>query len=95
MLSNAGFDFGDPFRNAPFGALFERIFVSAELGLLKPDPAVYARSRASSASRSSRWCSSTTRQVNVDGAVALGATGHHFTDVRPLREFLTTLAEPA
>ena len=41
LLSNAGFDFGDPFRRMPVSRWFEQVFVSAELGLLKPDPAVY------------------------------------------------------
>ncbi len=36
-----GFDFGDPFRRAPFGRYFERVFVSAELGKLKPHADVY------------------------------------------------------
>ena len=41
LLSNAGFDFGDPLRHAPYSRYFERVFVSAELGMLKPHPDVY------------------------------------------------------
>jgi putative hydrolase of the HAD superfamily len=33
------------------------------------------------------------KSVNVEGATALGVTGHVFTDVRGLREFLVSLAQ--
>ena len=33
------------------------------------------------------------RQVNVDGAVALGITGHHFVEATGLRRFLYSLAD--
>lgn len=92
MLSNAGFDFGDPFRYAPFSTYFERIFVSAELGLLKPDPAVYQKVAQELGITMEQMIFVDNKPVNVDAAVALGATGHHFTDVRPLRAFLASLA---
>ena len=92
LLSNAGFDFGDPFRNAPTAAFFERVFVSAELGLLKPDAAVYHRVADELGIETSQMVFVDNKAVNVDGAVATGATGHHFTGVDGLRAFLTSLA---
>ena len=35
------------------------------------------------------------KAVNVDGATALGVTGHVFTDAPSLREFLVSLAQEA
>ncbi len=92
MLSNAGFDFGDPFRRAPSGVLFERIFVSAELGLLKPDPAVYREVAKELGITMEQMVFVDNKPVNVDAAVALGAAGHVFTEVGALRDFLTSLA---
>jgi putative hydrolase of the HAD superfamily len=92
MLSNAGFDFGDPFRRAPFAVYFERIFVSAELGLLKPDPAVYRKIASELGITMEQMVFVDNKAINVDAAVAIGATGHHFTGVSGLRAFLTSLA---
>jgi len=94
MLSNAGFDFGDPFRRAPFSVFFERVFVSAELGLLKPDPAVYFKVADELGITMEQMIFVDNKAVNVEAAVALGATGHHFIEVPPLRAFLTSLATP-
>jgi putative hydrolase of the HAD superfamily len=92
LLSNAGFDFGDPFRRAPFGAYFERVFVSAELGLLKPDPAVYRKVADELGITTEQLIFVDNKAVNVEGAVSVGAVGHTFTDVSSLRDFLTSLA---
>jgi putative hydrolase of the HAD superfamily len=95
MLSNAGFDFGDPFRRAPFASYFERVFVSAELGLLKPDPAVYRKVASELGITMEQMIFVDNKAVNVDAAVATGATGHTFTDAGGLRSFLTVLATSA
>jgi len=42
VLSNAGFDYG-LLHHSPLASVAERIFLSAELGLLKPDPAIYLK----------------------------------------------------
>jgi putative hydrolase of the HAD superfamily len=93
LLSNAGFDFGDPFRFAPFGTLFERVFVSAELGLLKPDAEVYRHIARELEIELTRMVFIDNKAVNVDGATALGVTGHVFTDAPGLREFLVSLSQ--
>lgn len=93
LLSNAGFDFGDAFRNAPFSTLFEKVFVSAEMGLLKPDAAIYRRVAAELGIELEQMVFIDNKAVNVEGATALGATGHVFTDVHGLRTFLESLAQ--
>ena len=93
LLSNAGFDFGDAFRNAPFSTLFEKVFVSAELGLLKPDAAIYRHVVEELGIEPEQLVFIDNKAVNVDGATALGATGHVFTDVHRLRVFLESLAQ--
>src|SRR6187431_171721 len=41
ILSNAGFDFASGLRFSPLSQFFERVFVSAEMDAIKPDPAIY------------------------------------------------------
>lgn len=93
LLSNAGFDFGDAFRSAPFGRYFEQVFVSAEVGLLKPDPEIYRHVARELGIEPTAMVFVDNKKVNVDGAESIGVTGHHFVGVEQLRAFLTTLAE--
>ncbi|TXK17210.1 HAD family phosphatase [Homoserinibacter sp. GY 40078] len=95
LLSNAGFDFGDPFRSAPTAVVFEKVFVSAELGMLKPDASIYRHVIDELDIRPEQLVFIDNKEVNVDGAVALGATGHVFRDASGLRHFLENLAEAA
>lgn len=92
LLSNAGFDFGDAFRNAPFASAFERVFVSAELGMLKPEPEIYRHVARELGIDADRMVFIDNKAVNVDGATALGVVGHVFTGAPGLRGFLETLA---
>ncbi|WP_167052106.1 HAD family phosphatase [Salinibacterium sp. ZJ77] len=93
LLSNAGFDFGAAFRAAPFASVMERVFVSAELGMLKPDAEIYQHVIAELGIEPAQMVFIDNKAVNVDGATALGATGHVFRSVQGLREFLESLAE--
>ena len=93
LLSNAGFDFVSPLTYAPIGALFERIFVSAELVLLKPDPAIYLRVASELGISPQEMVFVDNKSVNTDAAAALGITTHHFVGVDGLRQFLESLAE--
>jgi putative hydrolase of the HAD superfamily len=93
LLSNAGFDFGDAFRRAPFAQYFEQVFVSAELGLIKPDPEIYRHVARELGIEPTQMVFVDNKKVNVDGAESIGATGHHFTSVAGLRTFLETLSE--
>lgn len=93
LLSNAGFDYGDAFRRAPFGRYFEQVFVSAELGMVKPDPQIYRHVADALGITPAEMVFIDNKKVNVEGAESIGVTGHHFTGVDPLRAFLGSLAE--
>ena len=92
LLSNAGFDFSDPFRHSPMAAHFEAMFVSAELGLIKPDPEIYRVVARELGITLEQMVFIDNKKINVDAAVALGVTGHVFTTVAELRDFLESLA---
>jgi len=92
LLSNAGFDFSDPFRHSPMAAYFEAMFVSAELGLIKPDPEIYRVTARELGIALEQMVFIDNKKINVDAAVALGVTGHVFTTVAELRTFLESLA---
>jgi putative hydrolase of the HAD superfamily len=91
LLSNAGPDYGSYFRHGPLGEEFEACFVSGELGLLKPDPAIYARVLDWLAVTPAEAVFIDNRADNVAGAQAIGVTGHVFTTAAALRSFLTSL----
>lgn len=92
LLSNAGFDFSDPFRHSPMAAYFEAMFVSAELGLIKPDPEIYRVTARELGITLEQMVFIDNKKINVDAATALGVTGHVFTTVAELRDFLESLA---
>ncbi|WBU38233.1 HAD family hydrolase [Homoserinibacter sp. YIM 151385] len=92
LLSNAGFDFGDPFRRSPMGSYFERVFVSAEMGLVKPDPEIYRVTARELGVELPEMVFVDNKAENVDAAVALGVRGHVFTSPEGLRGFLEELA---
>lgn len=93
LLSNAGFDFGAAFRFAPFGRYFEQVFVSAELGMIKPDPRIYRHVADALGIEPAQMVFIDNKKVNVEGAESIGITGHVFTGVGDLRDFLSTLAQ--
>jgi putative hydrolase of the HAD superfamily len=92
LLSNAGFDFASPFRYSPIGRLFERIFLSAEMDAVKPDPAIYLEVIRELGISIDQLVFIDNKSINTDAAEKLGATVHHFTNAGGLREFLTALA---
>jgi putative hydrolase of the HAD superfamily len=92
ILSNAGFDFASAFRFSPMAGYFERIFVSAEMHALKPEPAIYLEVMEALGITPEQMVFIDNKSVNTDGAAALGITVHHFTGVDGLRVFLRSLA---
>jgi putative hydrolase of the HAD superfamily len=94
LLSNAGFDFAGPFRFSPMGKYFERIFVSAELNALKPEPGIYLEAAAELGINPAQMVFIDNKSVNTEAAAALGITVHHFTGVDGLARFLMSLASP-
>ena len=92
LLSNAGFDFSDPFRFSPMGQYFERIFVSAEMNALKPEAAIYREVATELGITPEQMVFIDNKSANTDAAAALGITVHHFTGVDGLEIFLRSLA---
>lgn len=92
ILSNAGFDFASGFRYSPMGAFFERVFVSAEMDAIKPDPAIYTEVAGELEIPLERMVFIDNKSENTDAAAALGITTHHFTGVEGLDAFLRSLA---
>jgi putative hydrolase of the HAD superfamily len=92
LLSNAGFDYSSPFRFSPLAECFERMFVSAEMRSLKPDPEIYLEVARELAIDPQQLVFIDNKLVNVEGAAALGIPAHHFTTVDRLRGFLESLA---
>ena len=92
LLSNAGFDFGTIFRYFPIASFFERVFVSAEMDELKPDPAIYEEVAAALGIPLTSMVFIDNKSINTDAAAALGITVHHFTGPDGLGRFLRSLA---
>ena len=92
LLSNAGFDFAAPFRYSPMAQYFERMFVSAEMDNIKPDPAIYLEVCEGLGITPEQMVFVDNKSINTDAAAALGATVHHFTGVDGLGLFLESLA---
>jgi putative hydrolase of the HAD superfamily len=91
LLSNAGPDYGSYFRHGPLGGFFARCYVSGELGLIKPDPAIYRHVLRDLGITPAEAVFVDNREANVASAQELGITGHVFTGPDRLREFLTSL----
>jgi putative hydrolase of the HAD superfamily len=92
ILSNAGIDYASPLRNSPVGSLFEHVFVSAEMHDLKPSATIYRTVLEALGIDPAEMVFIDNKRVNVEGAEALGITGHVFTSPAALREFLVRLA---
>lgn len=62
----------------PFLAEFDRHFISAELRLIKPDPAIYAALEDQTGYDPRRLLFTDDRQDNIDAAATRGWQVHHF-----------------
>jgi putative hydrolase of the HAD superfamily len=92
LLSNAGPDFTSYYRQGVLGEFFEHVFMSSELGALKPESAVFAAVLRRLNVTADKMVLIDDREVNVRGAKDVGAAGHLFTTAENLREFLEGLA---
>lgn len=63
----------------PFFGLFDRAYVSAHLGVIKPDPAIYAALEDDSGVVPDRLLFTDDKPENVAAAAARGWQTHHFT----------------
>lgn len=93
LLSNAGFDFGDPYRRSPMGSLFETVVVSAEEHVLKAAPSIYRDTCTRLGIDAGQMVFVDNRAENAAGAEAIGAVGHHYTSPDGLRTFLQDLSQ--
>lgn len=92
LLSNAGPDYGSYFRHGPLGDFFAACYVSGELNLLKPQPEIFRHVLDDQGIGAADAVFIDNRESNVRGAKAVGITGHVFTGVSELREFLTSVS---
>ena len=92
LLSNAGADFIGWLRHGSFAPLFERVFISGELGLVKPEPEIYEHAIAELGIAPADLLFIDNKSENVEGARAVGGDGHVFTDAAGLEAWLRGLA---
>ncbi|TYL52458.1 HAD family hydrolase [Agromyces mariniharenae] len=92
LLSNAGADFSGWLRSGSFAPLFERVFVSGELGLVKPNADIYEHVIAELGITPAELLFVDNRSENVEGARAVGGDGFVFTDAAALEAWLRSLA---
>jgi putative hydrolase of the HAD superfamily len=92
LLSNAGRDFGSYFRHGALGDLFEQVFVSGELGTVKPGPEIFETVLRDLSITPPEMVFIDNKEENVRGAEALGIAGHVFTTAADLRAYLESIA---
>jgi putative hydrolase of the HAD superfamily len=92
LLSNAGADFTGWLRYGSFSPLFERVFVSGELGLVKPHAEIYEHVIGELGITPDAFVFIDNKSENVEGAKAVGGDGHVFTDAASLESWLRDLA---
>ncbi|HEX8064475.1 MAG TPA: HAD family phosphatase [Allosphingosinicella sp.] len=86
-ITNFSADFWAPFRarEDSFFRRFRDIVVSGEEKLLKPDPALYYRALHRFGVQAREALFVDDREINVEGAQAVGMHGHLFTGAEDLR----------
>jgi putative hydrolase of the HAD superfamily len=92
LLSNAGADFSGWLRSGSFAPLFERVFVSGELGMVKPHAEIYEHVIDELGITPGELVFIDNKSENVEGARAVGGDGHVFTDADALESWLRGLA---
>jgi 2-haloacid dehalogenase len=86
-ITNFSADFWPPFheREKAFFGRFRDIVVSGEEKLLKPDPALYYRALHRFGLKPEEALFIDDREINVEGAIAVGMHAHLFTSAEDLR----------
>jgi 2-haloacid dehalogenase len=86
-ITNFSADFWPPFheREKAFFGRFRDIVVSGEEKLLKPDPALYYRALHRFGLKPEDALFIDDREINVEGAIAVGMHAHLFTSAEDLR----------
>ncbi|HEV7660635.1 MAG TPA: HAD family phosphatase [Allosphingosinicella sp.] len=85
-ITNFSADFWPPFHDKErvFFDRFQGIIVSGEVKLLKPDPAIYYLALDRFGLKPADALFVDDRQINVEGALAVGMAAHLFTDAAGL-----------
>lgn len=91
VLSNAPASMGALVRSRPWAAPFQRVLISGELGLIKPQPEIYAALLRAVGSEAGRVAFLDDRDDNVRAAVACGIRAFRFTDAGQARSDLAGL----
>jgi len=86
-ITNFSADFWPPFfeKERAFLGRFRDIVVSGEVRMLKPDPAIYYLALDRFRLRPADALFVDDREINVEGALAVGMKAHLFTDAAGLR----------
>jgi 2-haloacid dehalogenase len=86
-ITNFSADFWPPFQaqEQAFFSRFRDIVVSGEVKLLKPDPAIYYLALDRFGLKPAEALFVDDREINVEGALAVGMQAHLFTDAADLR----------
>jgi putative hydrolase of the HAD superfamily len=92
MLSNAGRDFASYYRHGSLGDFFEVVLVSGEVGISKPDRAMYEQLLRELDTAPEEVVFIDNRTDNVAGAESVGLAGHVYVGAADLRRFLSRLA---
>lgn len=94
VLSNAPASMGELIRGRPWAAAFEHVLISGELGMIKPEPAIYAGLLRTLGSPAGRVAFLDDRADNVEAAAACGIRALRFTGAAPARTDLAGLGLP-
>ena len=86
-ITNFSADFWKPFyeKEQAFFRRFRNIVVSGEVKLLKPDPAIYFLALERFGLKPAEALFIDDREINVEGACAVGMQAHLFADAEDLR----------
>ena len=88
LLSNAPHVQAEAFEQVEWTRPFEHVFVSARLGMVKPDPAIFEHVLKELGARPEDVTFVDDRAANVEAAAALGIRALLFTGVEELRSAL-------
>jgi putative hydrolase of the HAD superfamily len=94
VLSNAPASMGDLVRSRPWAAAFDAVLISGELGLIKPEPAIYAELLRVLGAGAGRVAFLDDRADNIAAADACGIRAIRFTDAGQARMALAGLGLP-
>lgn len=94
LLTNAPLALGRAIRDADWRDRIDHLFVSAELGLVKPDPALYEHVTRHLRVSPGEIAFIDDRPANVDAARAHGWQSHLWVDDADSHDWLTALRPP-